>query len=163
MTLARRMFFASVVLALIVAAAFGALIFAVSAQRDATKRETRSREVTGEVLRVEKLVVDMETGVRGLIISNNNRAYLDPYRTAQQEIPAHLRTLDALIAGDPEQQDRASTLRQRIDEYKEFVAIVIGLVEEEPAIARSEIYLEAGKAYTDEIRGDRRRLPHCRE
>ena len=153
MTLARRMFLASVVLALIVAAAFAALIFAVSAQRDATKRETRSREVTGEVLRVEKLVVDMETGIRGLIISNNNPTYLEPYRGALKEIPVRLGSFDALIAGDRAQQGRASTLRQRIEEYEEFVAIVIGLVRDNPEIARSEIYLEAGKAYTDEIRG----------
>ena len=45
-TLARRMWLASVTLAFIVVAAFAALIVAISAQREATAREARSRDVT---------------------------------------------------------------------------------------------------------------------
>ena len=54
MTLARRMWLASAALALLVGAAFTALILAVSAQREATDREARSKDVTAASLQLEK-------------------------------------------------------------------------------------------------------------
>ena len=57
MTLARRMWLASAALALLVGAAFTALILAVSAQREATDREARSKDVSAASLQLEKLVV----------------------------------------------------------------------------------------------------------
>ena len=83
MTLARRMWLASVALAFIVVAAFAALIVAISAQREATAREARSRDVTAASLRLEKLVVDMETGIRGLTLTSDPR-FLQPYTDAAQ-------------------------------------------------------------------------------
>ena len=62
MTLARRMWLASAVLAVLVGAAFTALILAVSAQREATEREARSKDVTVASLQLEKLVSDIESG-----------------------------------------------------------------------------------------------------
>ena len=81
MTLARRMWLASVALAFIVVAAFAALILAISAQRDATAREARSADVTAASLRLEKLVVDMETGIRGLTLTGEE-PFLEPYTNA---------------------------------------------------------------------------------
>ena len=117
MTLARRMFLASVVLALVVGAVFGALILAISEQSDATERETRSRKITAEVLRLEKLVVDMETGTRGLIITGGNMIFFEPYPQAKRQLPTHLSQLKELVADDPAQRKRANLLDQRIREY----------------------------------------------
>ena len=69
MTLARRMWLASELLALLVAAAFAALIIAVSAQRDATEREARSKDVTTASLQLEKLVSDVETSFLGISLT----------------------------------------------------------------------------------------------
>ena len=69
MTLAGRMWIASAILAALVAAAFSALILAVDAQRGATAREHRSNDVTVATLQLEKLVVDMETGIRGFSLT----------------------------------------------------------------------------------------------
>ena len=87
MTLARRMWIASVALAFNVVAAFAALIVAISAQREATAREARSRDVTAASLRVEKLVVDMETGIRGLTLTND-RSFLQPYTDTSSPTPS---------------------------------------------------------------------------
>jgi signal transduction histidine kinase len=150
-TLARRMFFASVVLALIVAAAFAALIFAVSAQRDATKRETRSREVTAEALRLHKLVIDMETGIRGLILTRGNRVYLEPYTQARQEVPTHLTQLRTLVARDPAQRVRGQRLRQRVEEYLDYTGTLVDLLRTQPELGRDLLVLDEAKRYTDEI------------
>ena len=56
MTLARRMWLASAALALLVGAAFTALILAVSAQREATDREARSKDVTSPTTRRRAIV-----------------------------------------------------------------------------------------------------------
>jgi signal transduction histidine kinase len=152
MTLARRMFLASVLLALLVGLAFAALILAISAQRNATERETRSREVTAEVLRLEKLVVDMETGIRGLIISGGNEIFFQPYPDAHAQLPAHLSRLRQLVEDDPAQKRRAAFLSQRIDEYVESTDTLIDLLREQPELGREPLVLEQGLAYTTEIR-----------
>ena len=69
MTLARRMWLASAVLAVLVGAAFTALIVAVSAQREATEREARSKDVTVASLQLEKLVSDVEAGFLGFTVT----------------------------------------------------------------------------------------------
>jgi signal transduction histidine kinase len=146
------MFLASLVLALVVASAFAALIVAVSAQRDATGRETRSREVTAEVLRLEKLVVDMETGIRGLIISEGNEVFFQPYQDARKELPAHLARLRQLVADDRAQSRNAALFNQRIREYVEASDTLVGVYKEEPALGREPLVLEQGLTYTTEIR-----------
>ena len=152
MTLARRMFLASVVLALVVGAVFGALILAISAQSDATERETRSRKITAEVLRLEKLVVDMETGTRGLIITGGNMIFFEPYPQAKRQLPTHLSQLKELVADDPAQRKRANLLDQRIREYAQASDTVIKLFKEEPGIGKEPLILETGRQYTTEIR-----------
>ena len=65
-TLARRMWLASAALAILVGAAFTALVLAVSAQREATDREARSKDVTTASLQLEKLVSDARDGLSGV-------------------------------------------------------------------------------------------------
>ena len=89
MTLARRMWLASVALAFIVVAAFAALIVAISAQREATAREARSRDVTAASLRLEKLVVDMETGIRGLTLTQRAAASSSRIRMPAGRCPSN--------------------------------------------------------------------------
>jgi signal transduction histidine kinase len=155
-TLARRMFFASVVLALIVAAAFAALIFAVSAQRDAVAREVRSREVTAAAQRLETLIFDMETGVRGFVIAGTD-VYLEPYVDARKELPSGIAALQTLVANDPAQKKRAIRLVGRIRDYRDYTRTLIDLVRAEPGVTIGEFdlfVLGQGKLYTDEIRRD---------
>ena len=121
MTLARRMWLASVALAFIVVAAFTALIIAISAQREATAREARSRDVTAASLRIEKLVVDMETGLRGLTLTGERR-FLEPYTEASRALPWRLDALQSLVANDPAQRRRAQQLEERIQDYIEIFA-----------------------------------------
>lgn len=154
MTLARRMFLASVVLALVVGLAFAALMVAVSAQRDATKRETRSQDVTAEALRLEALIFDMETGVRGFVLSEND-VYLEAYTKAKRELPARISALQALVRDDPAQRKRAESLVNETRQYREFTETVTALVKADPGVGVDEFDLyvaDEGKQYTDGIR-----------
>ena len=150
MTLARRMWLASVILAFIVVAAFAALIVAISAQREATAREARSRDVTAASLRLEKLVVDMETGVRGLTLTSDPR-FLQPYTDARKALPDERAALQALVVNDPVQRRRAQEVEERIREYVEFVVPIVALVKETPSIGRDPLVTEEGKRLTDAV------------
>jgi signal transduction histidine kinase len=150
MTLARRMWLASVILAFIVVAAFAALIVAISAQREATAREARSRDVTAASLRLEKLVVDMETGIRGLTLTRDPN-FLEPYTNARKALPAQRAALQALVVNDPVQRRRAQEVEERIREYVEFADPLVKLVKETPSIGRDPLVAEEGKRLTDAI------------
>ena len=156
MTLARRMWLASELLALLVAAAFAALIIAVSAQRDATEREARSKDVTTASLELEKLVSDVETSFLGISLTQSTDqpgAFLGRYRTARHNLQSRLSALETLASDDPRQRARAHTLAQRIREYvNEFVALLIPNLQETPSIAEEGSLAQSGKVYTDEIR-----------
>jgi signal transduction histidine kinase len=152
-TLARRMWLASVSLAFIVVAAFVALILAISAQREATAREARSADVTAASLRLEKLVVDMENGLRGLTLTREQR-FLEPYTEARKALPNRLAALQSLVADDPAQRRRAQQLEERIHDYADiFVKPMIQIVKETPSIADNPLIADEGKRYTDEIQG----------
>ena len=150
MTLARRMWLASVTLAFIVVAAFAALIVAITAQREATAREARSRDVTAASLRLEKLVVDMETGIRGLTLTDD-RSFLQPYTDARKALPSQRAALQALVVNDPVQRRRAQEVEERIREYVEFAAPLVALVKETPEIGKDPLVAEEGKRLTDAI------------
>ena len=150
MTLARRMWLASVTLAFIVVAAFAALIFAISAQREATAREARSRDVTAASLRLEKLVVDMETGIRGLTLTKETD-FLEPFTNARRLLPKQRAALQALVVNDPVQRRRAQEVEERIREYVEFADPLVKLVKETPSIGSDPLVAEEGKRLTDAI------------
>lgn len=151
MTLAGRMWIASAILATLVAAAFAALILAVDAQRGATAREHRSNDVTVATLQVEKLVVDVETGIRGFTVTTD-RAFLQPYTNARRVLPSQIAALQSLLEDD-QQRERAQLLAQKISEYvDDYAARVVVLVRETPEIARQELITDEGKFRTDEIR-----------
>jgi signal transduction histidine kinase len=152
MTLARRMWLASAALALLVGAAFTALILAVSAQREATEREGRSKDVTAASLRLEKLVSDVETGFLGFTVTRRE-SFLGPFVAAQKEVRPQLSRLQSLAAEDDSQRARARELAALVDEYVFFfVAPLLPNLREEPAIASDEGFAVTNKRYTDRIR-----------
>jgi signal transduction histidine kinase len=108
-------------LAILVAAAFVILILALSTLREATREEAESRDVTAEALMVQKLVLDLETGVRGYVITGR-KSFLAPYEAARKELPSHLRRLEQLAADEPSQRLRAQDLVAAIRDYLAYNA-----------------------------------------
>jgi signal transduction histidine kinase/CheY-like chemotaxis protein len=64
------------------------------------------RQASGHLF---SLVQDAETGQRGFLLTGND-SYLEPFYTAQKEIPAAEATLRALTSDNPAQQSRVSNL-----------------------------------------------------
>ena len=98
--LTRRMVVASGLLALIIAAAFAVLLSSVSELRTLERRARESEEVLVVANRLERLVVDLETGQRGFVITGQDR-FLQPWREAQVALPAQASNLEQLVADNP--------------------------------------------------------------
>jgi CHASE3 domain sensor protein len=146
------MWFASAVLALLVGAAFSALILAVSAQREATTREARSTDVTVASLELEKLVADVESGFLGFTVTRSESA-LEPYQSARRALPGTVRTFRGVVAGEPAQEARAAALITQIEEYVTyFITPLVPLLRDEPALTDDAGLAQTGKVQTDEIR-----------
>ena len=75
---------ASALLAVLVIGVFVALILALAALQRATKEEARSKEVTASALMLEKLVLDVDAGVRGFVITGGTPSF-SRGRTSRQE------------------------------------------------------------------------------
>ena len=150
--LTRRMLVASGLLALVIATAFAVLLTSVADLRTSERRARESEEVLVVANRLERLVVDLETGQRGFIITGQER-FLQPWHDAQVAFPDQARNLQQLVADNPEQQARAQRLTQQVDSYLlDYSIPLVTAAYQDPAAARSEAATDEGRRRTDAIR-----------
>jgi signal transduction histidine kinase len=148
-SLQSRMLIASAVLALLVIGVFVALILALSELRAATQQEARSKEVTASALGLEKLVLDVETGVRGYVLTGKP-AFRTPYDDARRDLPGKLNEFEQLASREPKQRARAGNLATRIEAYlRDYAANVVRFENLKAGQYASDT---EGKIQTDEIR-----------
>ena len=74
---------------------------------------SHSWQVVHQVERVLGSAINAETGERGYLISGQH-SYLEPFTTAQQELPAELAHLQSLITDNPSQRERVQDLRATV-------------------------------------------------
>ena len=150
--LTRRTVVASGLLALVIATAFAVLLSAVSELRTLERRARESEEVLVVANRLERLVVDLETGQRGFVITGQDR-FLEPWREAQVALPAQGSNLEQLVADNPEQRARAQRITQAITSYVQDYSIpLVRRARKDPSAARSVAATDEGGRRTDAIR-----------
>ena len=141
-----RVLAASSLLALVVAAVFAVLVAAGLSLRDATEREARSKEVTTATLALEGVVLDLEAGLRGFVISGQPRL-LEPWNRARPQVRRQLELLARLVRDDPEESRRVRELARLIGAYeRDYAAPLIAIARSEsPAAARSPLATSEGQ------------------
>lgn len=150
-SLEARLVAASIVFAMLVAFVFVVLILAVSQLRNATDREARAKDRTVAALELEKLVLDMETGARGLVITGRE-PLLQPWTTARRQLPHGLTVFKESFADSPERAE-AATLDRLITEYiRDYSVPLVKLARRHPVAARIPLVTVEGKTRIDEIR-----------
>ncbi|MEX2614081.1 MAG: CHASE3 domain-containing protein, partial [Gaiellaceae bacterium] len=155
--LAGRMLAASGLLALIVAGVFALLLVAIEDEREAERRAEQSGSVLVTATTLERLVIDIQTGARGFIITGQER-FLEPWHAALREIPAQERTLERLII-DPEQKKRARLINEAIRSYTdEWTLPLIKTARANAARARTLAADGEGKRRVDAIRAQFQRF-----
>jgi signal transduction histidine kinase len=122
--IAARTFFATLLVGALVATVFIVMLLAVSALRKAERREAHSKDVTVATLGVEKLMLDMQAGVRAFVSTGKQR-FLAPMTNARRQLPQQLDELARLVSESPEQRQRVRELTSEINNYRDTYAIPI--------------------------------------
>jgi two-component system, sensor histidine kinase and response regulator len=107
---------AFVAVGVLVAIVFALLLDGLSSMRSNARAAQNAERVVLQVSRLNRLTVDLETGIRGRLLSGSDE-YLGPYRDAQRDIPGVEDTLDRLIT-NADQRRRFASLRQRVEGYR---------------------------------------------
>jgi CHASE3 domain sensor protein len=68
------------------------------------------------LLAMEKVIIDLETGARGHVITGEDR-FLEPWNDARAIFPAQARTLERLASDNPDDLRRLRTIVQDVASY----------------------------------------------
>ena len=96
--------------AMVVVIVVATALVAIISLRRAEARESRAKDVTAATLRAENVAFDLESSLRGYILSGNPR-FITLFNDSRANMPVALRRLKTLVADDPEQRGR---VRQRV-------------------------------------------------
>src|SRR3954447_794296 len=153
-----RMALVGGLIALLLGAAFGLLVFAVSKQRDAGKLALRSQEAITAGTELEKTVISLENGLRGFVASGRERQ-LDPWNAGLKVYPSQVRALERLVSDVPSQQAQVRLIRGQIDDYVNLWATpLLRLARQRLEVAQSVAITGTGRVRIDQLRGSFGRL-----
>ena len=97
-----------------------------------------------------RLTVDLETGMRGFLITGDEH-FLDPYAVAKPQINVQLKGLQELVSDNPQQIDRLKRLEALQDEWNVYAQSMVDLRRQDGDY-RSAVQAGRGKRLSDEIR-----------
>jgi two-component system sensor histidine kinase/response regulator len=134
-------------LAAVFAGQFVIVIQSFGSIRHDTREQQRSQQSVVAATRLEKLVLDLETGTRGYVITRD-KEFLAPYDAARRELPSQSRALMSLAPGSwSAQVDRLWR------SYLSVYAIpLIRQAAQAPRAAQAMVASGAGKQRTDRLR-----------
>jgi signal transduction histidine kinase len=142
---------ASVLLALIVGAAFVVLLDSVERQRASARLARHSEEVLSTANRLERLLIDLETGQRGFSITGERR-FLAPWTASRAALPGVSADLVRLAVGSA-QDARARQITAAIESYtRDYSAPLVRDARRGAAAAASLRAADEGKQLVDRIR-----------
>lgn len=133
------------------------LLRAAIVERESAQLARHSQEVLTSSSRLERLLVDLETGVRGFQLTGDEH-FLEPWNTARAAIPAESTNLQRL-SDTPEQKSQSRRITQGIESYlvDYSVPMVDAARRNDPSV-HSVAAIEAGRRRVDAIRADFERL-----
>jgi signal transduction histidine kinase len=163
--LTRRMIIASALLTLLTTAAFAVLLLAIRDQRSSAQLARHSQEVLAAANRVERLLVDIETGTRGYLLTGEDQ-FLQPAHAGeagfavasselvdltkipeQNEAPARLTAIH--VSGT------ARAIKIKGEAYiRDYFRPLVAAAERGDPAARSVEKAQLGKVKFDDIRSD---------
>ncbi|RZL89291.1 MAG: response regulator, partial [Variovorax sp.] len=109
-------------------------------------------QVTRNATEAQRLSVDLESGMRGYLITGEQR-FLDPYEAAQSRIGAELSALRARVADNPSQVARVDRIVALQSSWNSYAAELIALRRSGQPIADA-VTGGRGKALSDSMRAE---------
>jgi signal transduction histidine kinase len=136
---------------MVVGAVFALLLNSVQRERDSARLARHSQQVLAAANSLERLVLDLETGQRGLSLTGQQR-FLEPWHAARAAIPSANASLVSLTAV-PEQAARARRVTASVNSYiRNYSDPLIAAIGRDPAAGRSISAADEGKRRVDDIR-----------
>jgi signal transduction histidine kinase len=149
--LTRRTVLASTLLALLIGGVFLVLLLANFEQRDARRLARHSRTEVADAQRLLRLLVDLETGQRGFVITRVD-SFLEPWNKARTEFPKKARALAAFV-DDPAQARLAARIAQDGAAYiRDYSVPLVNAVRRNDPSAQRLAGSEVGKQRVDDLR-----------
>jgi signal transduction histidine kinase len=149
--LTRRVVIACGLLLVIVAAAFTVLLVAIEGMRDSARQAEHSQAELTAAGALERLVVDLETGERGFVITHRER-FLVPWNAARKAIPGQSRRL-VRLTDDARQRRRALGIARAVASYvRDYSVPLVNAARRSDPSASSVVTTVAGKRRVDAIR-----------
>jgi len=109
-----------------------------------------SDRVIGNANEAVRLTVDLETGMRGFLITGDEH-FLDPYEVAKPQITAQLQNLQALVSDNPQQVERLKRLEALQHEWALYAQSMV-TIRRDSGDYRSPVQAGRGKRLTDQMR-----------
>jgi signal transduction histidine kinase len=147
-----RIAFSAIAVAVGLAMVFAVLFLAIISLRERSVEARHSEQVISAANRVQTLVVDLETGVRGFFITHDER-YLAPWKRARTDYPQAIGTLVSLTGDRGLQRERVLSIREAFDNYLMGSASrpVVDFIRRNPRAGPTVVI--AGRHQVETIRG----------
>src|SRR5689334_6419527 len=136
---------------LLVCGIFAFVLHAVADGRHESRRARTTEQALVLTSRLTRLAVDLETGVRGRLLSGEER-YLTPYRNADRTIPPLERQLRPLLTTAAERR-RFAAVTQRLERYRRGYARRASRAPTSLSRQGMVTVLSRGKRALDDLRG----------
>src|SRR3954463_9739406 len=114
--LTNRMLIASGLLTVVLVAGFVAVSLAIENLDESTQSRRHIREELVAANALELLAIDLETGIRGFVITREAR-FLEPWTKARAAFPGEARALEQMVASDPTQRASVRRIAAHVDAY----------------------------------------------
>ena len=139
-TLVARVALLATVVAAVIGVIVASALLAILSLRSSEASESRAKDVTVATLRVQELAVEIQSSLRGYVLSENprlNPRFLSLLHEQRAELPGALGALDKLVVDDPVQLRRAHAAATQLRDYlTDYVDPVITIAKVSPADAR---------------------------
>lgn len=146
--LTRRIVLMGGLVALLTIAAYLLLFSVIIDLRDSAKVSSQSEAVVSSSNRLERLVTDLESSVRGYVITGDD-AFLKPWNAARAELPQEGARLERLAAkSSPDQARRAQQLVRDSEAYVDEYSV--------PLVAAIQAAPKSQRSLTDITQGEER-------
>ncbi|GGZ04069.1 CHASE3 domain-containing protein [Streptomyces poonensis] len=142
---------ASGLLALLISVAFAVLLWAIEDANGSTSARRASREALVEVGTMEQLLLDLESGQRGFVITERQE-FLRPWQAARRALPSAARRFTG-TATSFEQRRTAERISQGVESYlNDYSVPLVEAVRRGDAAASGLAMAEEGKRRSDALR-----------
>ncbi|MFL5970543.1 MAG: ATP-binding protein [Gaiellaceae bacterium] len=130
---------------------FVVLFLAITGLRQRSLEARHSQQVIATANRLQTLVIDLETGVRGFALTHDD-AFLSPWREAGRQYPAATRALVDLTRGDRRQHQRALDIKRAIGLYFSDSKPVVDFLRRNPELGKQLAISPLTRRKVEEIR-----------